>query len=398
MKFSSVLLVAVACFGGVLGALQVNKVIESRAGLAQPVLAGPSTALGTSSRTEGTPVALAQEASAPAPAGSAGTAPLDFRAAAKKVMPSVVSVDRYERVNDSFMAPEGQVAETGQGSGVITTADGIIVTNNHVVAGADRVRVRLEDGRSLDAKVLGTDERSDLAVLKVAAQGLVAAELGDSSKLEIGQWVVAIGNPLGFANTVSVGVVSSLGRSLPVQGSVLVDSIQTDAAINPGNSGGALTDAAGRLIGINSAIASRTGTSIGIGFAVPVNRVRTVVNDIVRLGYARYAGLGVEYRPQDTGLLQHPQARAEMAQRVGAEPPSSGILIRSVRPGSAAAKVGIQPFDVLLEIDGTKLDEAIALNRVLTPKKPGDTVAVRFWSRGETKDAKVKLDELPRNR
>ena len=186
----------------------------------------------------------------------------------------------------------GALRETGQGSGVILSKNGIIVTNNHVVevpndpehAIVEQVKVRLQDKRVFTAKVVGRDRRADLAVLKIEATDLQPIEVGDSSKLEIGQWVVAVGNPLGFDNTVSVGVVSSLGRSLGLENSFLLDGIQTDAAINPGNSGGALTDAAGQLVGINAAIASGNGGSVDIGFAIPVNTVRRVVDQILKFG------------------------------------------------------------------------------------------------------------------
>jgi serine protease Do len=322
--------------------------------------------------------------------------PPDFRLSAKKVMPSVVAIDRYERVADMFGYDRG-VQETGSGSGVILSADGTIVTNNHVVAdtrtgqSVEKVKVRLSDKRTFDAKVLGTDPRSDLAVIKIEAPNLTPIEVGDSASLEVGQWVLAIGNPLGFDNTVSAGVVSSVKRDLPVGFSGLVNAIQTDAAINPGNSGGALTDAAGRLVGVNSAIASGTGMSVGIGFAIPVDRVKQVVNDIVKLGYARYAGLGVSYYPAQ--VLLSPNARQELAQQTGASNvPDSGIVVREST--GAAAEAGIKPFDILLEIDGVPIEGSFTLNKVLTPKKPGDTARVKFWSKGQTKTATLTLQEI----
>jgi serine protease Do len=253
--------------------------------------------------------------------------------------------------------------------------------------------------------VLGRDPRSDLAVLKINATGLRPVEIGDSNSLEVGQWVLAVGNPLGFDNTVSVGVVSSLKRSLPIGGGVLLDAVQTDAAINPGNSGGALTDAQGRLVGINSAIASSTGQSVGIGFAIPVNRVKEVVADIVKLGYARYAGLGIRYNPNwDSKFLSDPQVRAELAEITGAENvPSKGIIVKSpyrgdasVEPGGPADKAGIKEWDVIVEIGGEPVTDVITLNKVLTPHKPGETVDVKFWSRGKTKTSRVTLQELGR--
>ena len=327
---------------------------------------------------------------------SATASPPDFRLAAKKVMASVVAIDRYERVSDMFGYDRG-VQETGSGSGVILSSDGTIVTNNHVVAdtqtgqSVERVKVRLSDKRTFDAKVLGTDPRSDLAVIKIDAPNLVPIEVGDSLSLEVGQWVLAIGNPLGFDNTVSAGVVSSLKRDLPVGVSGLVNAIQTDAAINPGNSGGALTDAMGRLVGVNSAIASGTGMSVGIGFAIPVDRVKQVVNDIVKYGYAKYAGIGVSYYP--TQVLLSPRARQEIAEQTGSSNiPNTGIVVRESTGAAAAA--GIKPFDILLEIDGVPLEGSFTLNKVLTPKKPGDKAQMKFWSKGETKTVTLTLQEI----
>jgi len=334
------------------------------------------------------------EPSAPLPAGS-----VDFRSAARRVTPSVVSVDRYERQMNFFGEP-GAEAETGTGSGVVISADGIIVTNNHVVADADRVRVRFGDGKMVDAKVVGTDPTSDLAVLRVESKNLSPIQFAASKDVEIGQWVMAVGNPLGFDNTVSVGVVSSLKRSLPTdrQGNGLVDAIQTDAAINPGNSGGALCDAEGRLIGINSAIASSTGQSIGIGFAVPVDRVRSVASDILKFGYARYASLGILTRRRLDGALAYTNVRRELAglaqQEDASKVPMRGIIVVDASPETKRA--GIDRWDIITAIDGVATDGTFDLNRALVPKKPGDQVEVSVWSRGQAKKVRFKLQEARR--
>ncbi|HLO98440.1 MAG TPA: trypsin-like peptidase domain-containing protein, partial [Fimbriimonas sp.] len=301
MKKSGFAITLAACFVGVLGALQADKMLTQRRhnddvfDTSRPVM---SRLIPTAGQT------------VPSPS-------FDFREAAKKAMPSVVSIDRFDKMR-GFMDSEAVERETGTGSGVIVSADGIIVTNNHVVAGRrarngaevnPRVQVRLFDGRKIEAKVLGTDPRSDIAVLKVDAKNLTPIETGVSGNLEVGEWVMAVGNPLGFENTVSVGVVSSTKRSLPVGDQGLVDGIQTDAAINPGNSGGALCNAQGQLIGINAAIASQSGGSEGIGFAIPIDRVKRIVNDIVKDGRPKYAGLGVQYDAQLAGQLQNPYAR-----------------------------------------------------------------------------------------
>ncbi|MGV3617992.1 MAG: S1C family serine protease [Fimbriimonas sp.] len=376
MKTTTILGIGVAIFAGVLGALQLDHFLERKS---------DRPALNFEKASSATIQPIGLETTLPG-------APFDFRAAAKKVNPSVVAVDRFSRVSRGFMDREGVVAETGQGSGVIIDKSGIIVTNNHVVERAERVKVRLSDNRTIDAKVLGTDPRSDLAVLKIDAPNLVPIELGERDELEVGEWVVAVGNPLGFSNTLSVGVISSLKRNLPVGQQGLVDAIQTDAAINPGNSGGALCDIQGRLIGVNSAIATPNQGSVGIGFAIPIDRVKTVVADIVKLGYARYAGLGVSY-PRVEGAIQYPEVRQQIAEQTGVENiPNAGIVVSAV--SGAAGDAGIKPFDVILAIDNQKVEGTFDLNKALVPHKPGDTVTVKYWSRGQTKTAKVKLQEI----
>ena len=217
--------------------------------------------------------------------------------------------------------------------------------------------------------------------------------MGDSSQLEVGQWVLAIGNPMGFDNTVSAGVVSSLKRDLPIGESGLVNAIQTDAAINPGNSGGALTDANGRLVGVNSAIASTTGGSVGIGFAIPIDRVQEVVNDIVKMGHARYAGLGISYVPGQA--LLYPRNREIIAQQTGASNiPNQGIVVNDVEANGPASQAGIKAMDILVEIDGTPIEGSFTLNKVLTPKKPGDKVQIKYWSKGKTETTTLTLQEI----
>lgn len=379
MKTSTIVLASVAIFASVLGALQADRFLAHRADQ-QPVNLMAST---ESIR----PVEY-----------DAASGPPDFRAAAKRVTGSIVSVDRYERVSRGFFDDEGVVSETGTGSGVIVANNGTIVTNNHVVtdrAGnvAEQVKVRLADKRTFKARVLGTDPRSDLAVIKIDAPNLTPVEIGTSSNLEVGQWVLAVGNPLGFDNTVSVGVVSSLKRDLPVGTGGLVNAIQTDAAINPGNSGGALCDANGRLIGINSAIASSTGQSVGIGFAIPVDRVKSVVADITKLGYARYAGLGVQYNPRLDNALSDPEMRGELGRLTSAESvPSNGIIVLGA--SGSAASAGIGQYDVIQAIGDQSIDSTFALNKALVLHKPGDKVKVKYWSKGQSKTTTVTLQEV----
>lgn len=361
-------------FLGGLGALEVGKVTDRQASSGDSVFAsGPAAR----------PVSF-----------EPGTAPAlpDFRTAAKRVTPSIVSVDtmseRQTWMGDTVVVP------SGSGSGVIISKSGYIMTNNHVVQQTTAVKVHLADGRAMDAKVIGTDPRSDLAVLKVEADNLVPIELGSSTALQVGDWVMAVGNPLGYDNTVSVGVVSSLGRSLPTEGQgALVDAIQTDAAINPGNSGGALCNADGQLVGINTAIATPSGGSVGIGFAIPVDRAKKIVDDIVKFGRAKRGILGIETDPR-SGLLKIARARQELAQLTGAEPPSDGILIRNVGSESPASKAGMHQYDVLLSIDGKKTTEPIDFIKAMIDKKPGDKVSLKFWSKGEVRTAQATLVDL----
>ncbi|CAN5457737.1 hypothetical protein BH11ARM2_BH11ARM2_17590 [soil metagenome] len=372
MKTSTIVLAGVAVFGGVFGALQADHYFI------HPATAAPVYRAATLNDVH------------PVDYDANAAQPFDFRMASKKVSPSVVSVDRYGRVQRDMFDQEGAEAKVATGSGVILSKDGIIVTNNHVVEGADKVTVRLSDGRTIDAKVVGTDPRADLAVLRVSVAGLVPIEVGKSADVQVGQWVLAVGNPLGFDNTVSVGVVSSLKRNLPVGNSGLVDAIQTDAAINPGNSGGALTDAQGRLIGINSAIASSTGQSVGIGFSIPVDRVRRVVNDIVQYGAARYAGLGVSYAPYP---LADPRVREQISRELGVENlPDQGVLVMSAMQN--AQNAGIKKYDVILAVDGQDIQGSFDLNRALTPHKPGDTIKVKVWSEGSSKTIDLKLTQI----
>lgn len=385
MKKSHIPILAIAAFAGVFGAMRLERIVELKE--SGSMAAKPTFASKTSALEFGQPAGFS---------GETLTAPPDFRGAAQRVLPSVVSVDRMDYVEDFFGQSQG-IKETGTGSGVIIDANGTIVTNNHVVAGAAKVRVRLSDKRSLTAKVLGTDPRTDLAVIKVTATDLQPIELADSKDVQVGQWVVAVGNPLGYSGTVSVGVVSSLGRNLQTPESYLTDAIQTDAAINQGNSGGALADAQGHLIGINSAIASPSGGSVGIGFAIPVNRVKAVAKDIVELGHARHAGLGVGLvrDPRFDGALSDDDVRARLTTAYnGQEPPKYGVIIQRVPDDSRAAKAGMRDYDILMEMDGQKLNSSLDVYQILTDKKPEDPVSVKFWSKGNVKTVSVKLQEL----
>lgn len=267
--------------------------------------------------------------------------------AVARVAPAVVTVqtEAIERVpadafEQFFGGRSGQRSAAGIGSGFIVRADGAIVTNAHVVAGATRISVALKDGTNYRARLLGIDETNDLAVLKIDARNLPVAPLGSSSNLLIGEWAIAIGNPYGFiiANSepsVTAGVVSGVGRNLATQSEgagVYVDMIQTDASINPGNSGGPLVNAAGEVIGVNSSIFSPSGGSVGIGFAIPINRARRVTEDLLAHGVVRRPWVGIQL---------------QLARTPGVPGTNAGVVVASVVPGSPAGRAGIRPGDII---------------------------------------------------
>ncbi|MCE9559475.1 MAG: trypsin-like peptidase domain-containing protein [Armatimonadetes bacterium] len=322
---------------------------------------------------------------------------VDFRAAAKKILKSIVSINAVGYAQNWFGE---DVEQGGQGSGVIMSNSGYIVTNNHVVRVnkvnlASEIQVHVPGGKVYKGVVVGTDPRSDLAVIKIEAEGLVPASVGTSANLEVGQWTIAAGSPLGFENSVSVGVVSSLDRALPIEGTDMVGAIQTDAAINPGNSGGALVDAMGNLIGINSAIATPSRGSVGIGFAIPVDRVKRIVDDIVKFGRAKYGQLGVVLDNRNT--MANPNVGKFLVQRFGGTPPVNGLIVRQAAEGTPAYRAGIREFSVIIAVDGKDLREPIDFSKIMTDKKPGEVVAVKFWNESVTKSVNITLEDLVRS-
>jgi serine protease Do len=273
--------------------------------------------------------------------------------------------------------------QQGIGSGVIVTKDGYVLTNNHVVDGADEVKVALQDGREFTARVIGRDPKSDVAVIKIEAKDLPAVQLADSDKVEVGDVVLAVGNPFGIGQTVTTGIVSATGRAGTV-GLDYEDFIQTDAAINPGNSGGALVDAEGRLIGINTAILSRSGGNQGIGFAIPVNLARDVMSSLIKDGHVTRGYLGVMIQDVTPALAKEFDLKE-----------AKGALVGEVTPRSPAEKAGLQNGDLILEFNGKKVADSRHLKLEVARAQPGDTVPVKILREGANKTVEVKLKEIP---
>jgi len=270
--------------------------------------------------------------------------------------------------------------QQGVGSGFIVSSDGFVLTNAHVVDGATEVTVRLTDKREFKAKVVGTDKRTDVALLKIDATGLPAVRTGDAERAKVGEWVVAMGSPFGFENTVTAGIISAKARRLPDEN--YVPFLQTDVAINPGNSGGPLFNLAGEVIGINSQIYSRSGGFMGISFAIPIDVAMKVKDQLQKYGKVSRGRLGVAIQGLD----------ADLAQNFGLDKPG-GALIASVEPGSPAEKAGLQPGDVVQGVNGQKVDNSADLPRIIGEQKPGTVVRLSVWRDRKAREVNVTLGE-----
>ena len=330
---------------------------------------------------------------APAAPTGASPTPGSFSAAVRQAAPAVVSINtsaRHPASNDPWFrfsfGDRGEQQQTGLGSGVIMSPEGYVLTNNHVVEGADEIEVVLADARRTSAKVIGTDPESDLAVLKISLDKLPVMTLGDSDRLQVGDQVLAIGNPFGVGQTVTSGIVSALGRN-QLGINTFENFIQTDAAINPGNSGGALTDIGGHLMGINTAIYSRSGGNMGIGFAIPVSTARQVMESIVRNGQVVRGWIGVE-----PGELT-----PELAQTFGVKA-EQGVIITGVLGNGPAASAGIRPGDVITQVGGQPTRTVAELLTRIAALVPGEAVPFTLERRGEAVQASVTPAQRPRPR
>ena len=312
----------------------------------------------------------------------------------ERVSPSVVNISVSGHVKfDNELAkdplfrryfpPEQEFQSAGSGV-IVDAAHGYILTNQHVIANAERITITLLDNRTMEAKVIGTDDASDLAVLKVDAKNLQQIGFGNSDRLRVGDYVVAIGNPFGFSHTVTSGIVSGLERNnVDPDSTSYEDFIQTDASINPGNSGGALVNLRGELVGINSAIISRGGGNIGIGFAIPVNMARNVMEQLIKNGRVRRGLLGVVIR----------SITPEIADTYGLKS-ISGALVTEVRTASAADKAGLKINDIIISLNGTTLRDSGALRNAIGLMQPGARVRVGFIRNGRKLATTAVLDQL----
>ncbi len=336
---------------------------------------------------------------------------MDFVSAAEKVTPTVVHIttyktgatptsganpfdeffkeffgEEYERSHPAPSTPKGGSAErpAGTGSGVILTPDGYIATNNHVIDGASRIEVTLNDKRSYTATLVGTDPSTDLALLKIEAESLPFVRYGNSDEIKVGEWVLAVGNPFNLTSTVTAGIVSAKGRNINIiedRNNLQIEAfIQTDAAVNPGNSGGALVNLQGELVGINSAIATPTGSFAGYSFAVPVTLVKKVMDDLLLYGQVQRALLGVSIQ----------EVTAEVAKEKSLKK-IEGVLILEAREGSAAGEAGLRKDDVILRVDDQPVNTASELQEAVARHRPGDKVTITFKRDGATKEAQVTL-------
>jgi Do/DeqQ family serine protease len=342
--------------------------------------------------------------SVPAPAATLA----DFTFAANASRPAVVHIKTYSRYTQEQMnlgpledffrefygdqynskpkeqQPKEEPELSGAGSGVIISANGLIITNNHITENAERIEVVLNDKRSFNAKIIGKDPTTDVALIKIETTGLQTIEYGDSDALKVGEWVLAVGNPFNLTSTVTAGIISAKGRNINILGTnnnMAIESfIQTDAAVNPGNSGGALVNLQGQLIGINTAIASPTGAFTGYSFAVPVNIVKKVISDLQKYGQVQRGLLGVMIRDLDAEL-----AKEKKIENL------AGVYVEDVNVGSSAEEAGLKKGDVILAINGIVVNSPSELQEIVALKRPGDVVKILYRRNNKEKEINATL-------
>ena len=344
----------------------------------------------------GAPAAVVQSAS---PSASSVTRTISYSDAVQRATPTVVNIftskevraQRHPLLNDPIFRrffgdqlPDEAQRASSLGSGVIVSTSGYVLTNHHVVEAADEIEVALPDGKKLLAKLVGNDPETDLAVLRVDSENLPAISFGSSETLRVGDVVLAIGNPFGVGQTVTSGIVSALGRTgLGI--TTFENFIQTDAAINPGNSGGALIDASGSLVGINTAIFSRSGGSMGIGFAIPVSTAKMVLDQIVKSGSVTRGWIGVEVQE-----ITPPVAESFKLDN------TRGALIAGVLRGGPADKAGVKPGDVLLEVQGRPVADPAGMLNLIAALAPGQAAKIRLKRQGQSVDANITVGRRPK--
>jgi serine protease Do len=358
------------------------------------------------SPSAGAATVAAAAAPPPAPGEAVGRALPDFSQLVEHYGPAVVNVEVVEKAQPRAGVPglspddpfydffrrfgiptpdqgqQGRQAPVrGAGSGFIVNSDGYILTNTHVVANADEVTVRLTDRREFPAKVIGADERTDVAVIKINGANLPIVKLGDPARLKPGQWVLAIGSPFGFENSATAGIVSATARSVP--GENYVPFIQTDVPVNPGNSGGPLFNMAGEVIGINSQIFSRTGGFMGVSFAIPIDVARNVEEQLIKTGHVVRGRIGVTIQ----------DVNAQLAESFGLDRPR-GALVSSVEKDGPAAHAGVAPGDVILAVDGRPIERYGELSSQVAAMRPGSDASLGVWRNGKEQTLTVKVAEL----
>jgi serine protease Do len=362
--------------------------------------ATPSAAASAPQFNGSSPVASLGVGTAYAQAAPASSGGSDFstaiRQVAQQVRPAVVQITNLQQQQNPFVGATGVTVPAGVGSGVIYDNQGHILTNNHVIAGSQQLQVSLSDKRSFNATLVGADPQDDLAVVQIQGDNLPVAQLGDSSQLQVGDWVVAIGNALALPGgpTVTQGVVSALGRTVQEPGDTpnsngpfLFNAVQTDAPINPGNSGGALVNLQGQVIGINTLVAGQAEPGVqaqGIGFAIAIATAKPIADQLVSSGHAVHAFIGISYGPLTPGLARQLGVTAQ-----------TGEVIGAVAPGSPAQQAGLRPGDVITAIAGQQIADESTLPEVLSQRQPGDQITLTVARGGQQQDVQITLAQTP---